>query len=136
MSILDRFADKLKELRSWFERENPPSYGIEHGFVPAVPMTETAVRQVEEEFQISLPSEYRSFLLRFGNGKVGPGRFHPLKEGLSSKPHRPFPLTSPRLGFLSPTLFEEPEDNGEWEELATEDGVLWICDYGCDMYGR
>ncbi len=36
-------------------------------------MTEAAIRDTEAHYRIALPSDYREFLLRIGNGGAGPG---------------------------------------------------------------
>jgi hypothetical protein len=144
MTVLDRFEAKLAALRTWLVENNSSSYGIAHGFAFANPVKESRLRRIEEEVQISLPPEYRDFLLRFGDGQVGPGRFHSFEKGLTSKSRQPFPLTKPFLGSCSPEhqcLSQEAQSNNfqklfiEWELIPKQDGVLLICDYGCAMYG-
>jgi SMI1 / KNR4 family (SUKH-1) len=145
MTTLNRFNDKLHALRSWFEESRPPSYGIAHGFVTAEPMAEPEIRRVEDQAGISLPSEYREFLLRFGDGQVGPGWFRSLRDGLTTASERPFPLTAPLLGCCSPghqrlSKDAQREEFGrlqeEWGLIPKDDGVLLICDYGCAIFGR
>src|SRR5664279_159586 len=98
MTVLDRFEAKLVALREWFVDNDPPSYGIAHGFALAEPMEETEVQRIEEEAGVSLPVEYRSFLLRFGDGEVGPGWYHPLRKGMTQASKLSFPLTKQLLG--------------------------------------
>jgi hypothetical protein len=144
VTILDRFDAKLRALRSWFDETRPPSHGIAHGFATAEPMTEQAVRRIEEERGVSLPAEYRSFLLRFGDGQVGPGRFRRVREGLTPASKQPFPLSEPFLGCCSPAhqrlskeaQWEEYKQLSEaWDRIPTDAGILSICDYGCAIYG-
>ena len=144
MTVLDRFDAKLRALRSWFEESRPPSYGIAHGFATAEPMGESKLRQIEDQSGVSLPSDYRSFLMRFGDGQVGPGWFRQVRAGLTPTSHRPFPLAEPFLGCCSAAhqrLSQEAqwEDFGRlvkaWELIPKDDGVLSICDYGCSIYG-
>jgi SMI1 / KNR4 family (SUKH-1) len=132
VTTLDRFNAKLRALRS-------------PGFATAEPMAESDVRRVEEEAGVSLPPEYREFLLRFGDGQVGPGHFRRLREGLTPGSRRPFPLASPFLACCSPAhqrLSEEAQWEEyrrlarEWEAIPKDDGALSICDYGCAIYGR
>jgi hypothetical protein len=144
VNVLDRFDEKLRALREWFAAENPSSYGIAHGFVAADPMSEAEVRQVEAEFAVELPPEYRAFLLRFGDGEVGPGWFHRVGKGLTPASARPFPLSEPFLGCCSPAhgrLSEEAKGAEyhvlapAWDAIPKGDGVLQITDYGCAIYG-
>jgi hypothetical protein len=145
VTVLDRFDAKRQALRSWFEDSRPASYGIAHGFATAEPMAEPEVQRVEEAAGVSLPPEYREFLLRFGDGQVGPGWFCQLREGLTPACKRPFPLAAPFLGCCSPghqrlSRDAQREEYGrlleEWEPIPKDDGVVSICDYGCAIYGR
>jgi hypothetical protein len=144
VTALDRFDVKLRALRSWFEVSRPPSYGIAHGFATVGPMDQPEVRRIEEEMGVSLPPEYRSFLLRFGDGQVGPGWFRRVWEGLTPQSKRPFPLSEPFLGCCSPshTRLQEKAQQVEykrlleaWNPIPKDDGVLSICDYGCAICG-
>jgi hypothetical protein len=145
MTVLDRFEAKLRALRSWFEETHPPSYGIAHGFATKGPMAELEVRRAEQEAGVSLPPEYRAFLLRFGDGQVGPGWFRRVREGLAPASIRPFPLVAPLLGICSPEhqrLSQEAQSREygqllkQWESIPKDDGVLSICHYGCAIYGH
>src|SRR5262245_5838867 len=145
VTVLNCFGDKLRALRGWFATTQPPSYGFAHGFVTADPMPEAEVRAVEEEFGVSLPPEYRAFLLRFGDGAVGPGWFKRVRDGLTSASGRPFPLVQPFLGCDSPAHHALPlaardaeyrRLQVEWEVIPTDDGALLLTDYGCTIYGQ
>lgn len=145
MTVLDRFKTKLHALRSWFEENHPPSYGIEHGFILAEPLTEATIQQIEGQFGVTLPPDYRAFLKRFGVGRVGPGNyFYHVEEGLNAASFQPFPLARPYLGTCSPehnqlTKDAQWEDYGrllkEWEAIPKDRGVLQLSDYGCAIYG-
>jgi SMI1 / KNR4 family (SUKH-1) len=144
MSVLNRFDEKRRALRSWFIETTPRPYGIAHGFVAAEPMPDLEVRQVEAEAGVSLPPDYRAFLLRFGDGDVGPGWFRRVREGLTPESRRPFPLCNPFLGCCSPAHARLSEDAkradykgllAAWEAIPKGDGILRICDYGCAIYG-
>jgi hypothetical protein len=141
----DQFDAKLHALRSWVETSSPILHGIEHRFMTAEPMAEQEIRRIEEEAGISLPTEYREFLLRFGDGNVGPGLFSNLREGLTPASARPFPLAAPLLGRLSPRHNQLSKDlqhedylklSDELAAISGDEGVLAICDYGCAIYGR
>jgi SMI1 / KNR4 family (SUKH-1) len=145
VTVLDRFATKLRALRAWVRESRPPPYGIGHGFSTAKPMSETSVRRIEGEYEVSLPPEYRAFLRRFGDGRVGPGNlFRKVREGLTAASRRPFPLTEPFLGCCSPA-HQRLSKGAQWEEfkrllkpweqVPKDGGVLSICDYGCAIYG-
>ncbi len=144
MTVLKRLHAKLVALREWFLDAAPASYGIAHGFVLAKPLDKSDLRRIEEAAGVSFPSEYRSFLLRFGDGNVGPGWFYRLAKGLTPASKQPFPLTKPFLGRCAPTYQRLSEKlqreefgrlSNEWDIIPKHDGVLSICDYGCSMYG-
>lgn len=129
---IDRFDAKLRGVQTL-------------GFAPVHPTTESEVRRVEEDAGVALPQEYREFLLRFGDGQVGPGRFRRLREGLTPGSRRSFPLAAPFLGCCSPGHQRLPKDTQweeyrrllkDWEAIPKDDGVLSICEYGCAIYGR
>ena len=76
-----------------------------HRFQLAPPLTESQLRQAEEQFRITLPEDYRGFLLQVGAGGAGPAYgIAPLqhldgvwrwgKPGEDTDPtrlHQPFP---------------------------------------------
>jgi SMI1 / KNR4 family (SUKH-1) len=141
---LDRFATKLGSLRQAYER-NPKSFDVAGGFLTGPPMFEEQVRQVEGEYGLALPPEYRAFLRRFGDTRTGPGNsFSCLKEGLTPNSGKPFPLDRPFLGCESPSHQRLPKDEQweeygrllkEWEKIPLDHGVVNICGYGCAIYG-
>jgi hypothetical protein len=112
------------------------------------------VAAFERAHAIRLPPEYRAFLLRVGNGGVGPFYgIHPLGQDTdgpwktepfaavgrlgSPFPHRaPWNLSEEELTALAPDD-EEDEDNEpielEREYFAPIDGAFPIADEGCGM---
>ena len=80
---LDRFEAKLRSLKLWSEDDGLPCLNWTQGAVHSKALTEVDLQQIEEQYAISLPQEYRAFLLRFGTGRVGPGNyFYPVEEAL------------------------------------------------------
>ncbi|MGC5023029.1 SMI1/KNR4 family protein [Micromonospora sp. DT47] len=53
----------------------PRSSGLEP------PLTDTQVREAEQDLGIALPADYREFLLRVGAGGIGPGWMRTLRRG-------------------------------------------------------
>ena len=57
-------------------RESPRSLDVfgsqMHGFRTHPPLAEDAVRECERAHRITLPAEYRGFLIHVGNGGAGP----------------------------------------------------------------
>jgi hypothetical protein len=140
---LDRLATKLGRLREGYERD-PKFFYVVGGFITGPPSSEEQIRQVEREYGLVLPQEYRAFLLHFGDTGTGPGNaFSRLNEALTPNSREPFPLAGPFLGCASPRHHRLPqsersEDYGrllrDWERIPLDHGVLKLSDYGCAIY--
>lgn len=140
-AILDRFAQKLARLRAAWDRE-PKRF--ETDFAVGPPLTEADLQQVEVQYRLTLPLEYRAFRLRFGDTATGPGvAFSRLREGMKSNSHEPFPLDHPLMGELSPEHQKLPKDQRpadysrlgrEWDAVPKDHGVILVSDYGCAIY--
>jgi SMI1 / KNR4 family (SUKH-1) len=146
MTALDRIEANLAALRVWAEEGKPlPFIDEGHDFVIGEPMREVELLAIERQFQVTLPTEYRAFLGRFGDTTVGPGnRFRRIREGLTAGSKESFPLAKPFLGTCSPShqmLSNEREWDAfqdlleQWGRIPKDNGVLCISDYGCAMYG-
>jgi hypothetical protein len=145
VTTLDRIEASFVSLRTWAEYGKPlPFIDEGHDFVIDEPMGEEELLKIEREYEVSLPSEYRSFVQRFGDTGTGPNLFRRVREGLTAASRRPFPLAKPLLGCCSPSHQElsnerQREDFGrllkQWEAIPKNDGALGICDYGCAIYG-
>jgi hypothetical protein len=132
--------DGLKRLRD--ARRPPKVFGAEsHRFRTHPPLTEQAVRQFEAKHRLTLPVEYRGFLLHVGNGGAGPayGLFK-LGEMDDSFGHeawtedggfvgvlsRPFPHTGPWNELSEEPAFDESrEDDPEWEDEYQRQVNVW-----------
>lgn len=145
MDLLDRIGRKLDVLRSHVKAGYRPNYGVVAEPATAPPLSDADVRHIEIEHQVSFPTEYREFLLRFGNGVTGPNHFKRVESGLSAASHLPFPLTEPFLGRESPDHNRLPEHEQwaeygrllkEFDAIPADNGVLTICEYGCGILGR
>lgn len=142
VSALDRIAANLLALRIWAQKGSPQPFIDEgHTFVVGEPMPEAEILEIEREYEVSLPADYRAFIQLFGDCNVGPGnQFRKVREGLTSASKRPFPLAEPFLGRCSPS-HQRLSDDHQWEEykglleqwvkIPKHDGVLSISDYGC-----
>jgi SMI1 / KNR4 family (SUKH-1) len=146
VSALDRIKRNLDLLRGWAETGKPRPFVDEgHEFSIERPMRESEIQAIESEFGVTLPPEYRLFIERLGNPRVGPGnKFRRAAEGLTVSSRRPFPLQKPLLGSCSPShqgLTHERQWKelrlliDKWNKIPTNDGVITISDYGCAMYG-
>jgi hypothetical protein len=145
MDLLDRIGRKLDVLRSHVRAGYRPNYGVVAEPAATPSLSDVDVRHIESEHHITLPREYREFLLRFGNGVTGPSHFNRVETGLSAASRLPFPLAGPFLGRESPDHNRLPEDQQwaeygrllkEFDAIPADHGVLIICEYGCGMSGR
>ena len=69
MTVVERIRDKLKRARKadrWCRRNGAKS----HRYVIGPTLTEEEIVSLENQYEVSLPEEYRDFLLYVGNGGV------------------------------------------------------------------
>lgn len=130
-----------------------------HGALPAV-LSETQVRQAEEQFGVEVPEDYRQYLLQVSAG----GRVRTLRFDGShwdwggaqyadhANLHVPFPDHDTALRASESASESEPEredyvseaaylaDHDAWEEVAEAaeaartTGAIKLCDDGCGFY--
>jgi len=106
-------------------------------------LSATQIKEFEEEHKISLPSDYKEFLMEVGNGGDGPPEYGLLKlgeikkhnipdyllEGYKERLKKPFPLTE---HWIWEGMEDEP---GFGEKLReTENGSLALGHDGCGMF--
>jgi SMI1 / KNR4 family (SUKH-1) len=130
-----------------------------HRFELFPPVTEETISRFEQHYRITLPTDYRGFLIQVGNGGAGPayGLF-PLGEiegeswrendGLIGTLSLPFPHTGPWNDQSGrPEFDEDQEDDPNWEHQYQADlsewekrhyhnpkfinGAIPICHLGC-----
>ena len=122
-------------------------------------MHEPEIRQFERAHSVTLPSEYRSFLLECGNGGAGPyyglfplgyfdGSGGPLEtwsegDGFAGILSRPFPHETawrlPSDRYTPPDLFRCAEEEKIWYQTLNDEtwrpeliaGAFPICHQGC-----
>jgi hypothetical protein len=145
-------------------RESPRSLDVfgsqMHDFRTHPPLSEDAVREFERAHRITLPAEYRGFLIHVGNGGAGPAyglfKLGEMDDGHGHAPWRedngfvgvlsePFPHSGPWNHLsgepeedLERDLAEGPEYEeaySRWEEdywsPANVNGAVPICHLGC-----
>lgn len=103
-----------------------------HRFRAYPPLSEETVREFEIQYRISLPPEYRGFLIHVGNGGAGPayglfklgemddGFEHKLwneNDGFIGVLSQPFPHTGPWNDLSEEPVYDESRENDpEWED--------------------
>jgi hypothetical protein len=118
-----------------------------HGFRTYPPLSEQTVREFETRHHISLPSEYRGFLIHVGNGGAGPAyglfKLGEMDDGFEHEPwnendgfigvlSQPFPHTSPWNDLSEEPIYDEswkndPEQEDEYYRQVDlwEERVYW-----------
>jgi len=106
----------------------------ERGLSLAPPLVLAEVESFESFANIRLPSDYREFLLKVGNGGSGPPEFglFPLDQTISNadfvlSPSMPFP-------FTKAWVWEEGESSIEGSLDDVHRGVLRLGTDGCGQY--
>lgn len=134
----------------------PKIFGSDsHGFLLNTSVKRSVITKIESRYKISLPDDYREFLIQIGNGGAGPyyGVFK-LGEMDDSFDDRPWKENDGFIGVLSepfphtkawndlPPYPEEQDDEDAYEaELEAFDEIYWnskqvngaipICHQGC-----
>jgi SMI1 / KNR4 family (SUKH-1) len=144
MGELSRITEKLNSLRAldqgcWY------SGASEHRYSFHAPLSEHELFAFEQEFKVSLPSEYVEFLMHLGNGGAGPGYglFSLARSAVEQREHedssldRPFPLTEAVANALRDCRSEGDKPLHPFIETQRRlDGIIEICDLGCgSKYG-
>ena len=94
-------------------------------WTPTVPLADIA--SWETRHGISLPTDYREFLLRIGNGPCGPG------FGLNRFPHQNASAGDP-CQIRGIVVSSDSDSTKQYDEAVRDDkGFLRISDYGCAM---
>ena len=99
------------------------------------PLTEAEVGGFERSNGVSLPPDYREFLLRVGDGGVGPPDY-----GLCALGKMPsdFDFASPDLSrpfpFTQPWVWEDGDTSSEGERADAYRGVVILGTDGCGQY--
>jgi hypothetical protein len=152
MQQLQRIRNKLTVLQSeGWEQYQEIGFGVKsHRFKLDPPLSEHLIHQFETRYRVTLPNDYRNFLLHMGNGGAGPYYgILPLEEWddifyFENPVLRDQVLAAPCL--LTPALERETHwceqlAGTDWEHRYYEteawhpyQGTLPICSQGCTYY--
>ncbi len=112
-------------------------------------LSEEDIQNFEDRFSITLPEEYRKFLLCIGNGGAGPYYgLETLEDSLYAdldykhpnefvNPSIEFPFTAPwNMKFEADEKDDTAYKDFEKEYFSEkwETGILRLCNYGCGVY--
>lgn len=132
--IMDReyVLEKLKK-----KKELDPDcigFGVEaHNYELNSPISDKKLRELEKKFKISLPEEYRSFLLNVGNGGAGPSYgLYSIEGALTGicPTYNRYP--SGKAGIEITKDFIRPDQVKEGE-YPDDYGMLILCQHGCAL---
>ena len=144
-ATIERIKAKLADLRRL-----DPAYELfgscSHRYRLGPPLTASELADCENKLGVSLPSEYRDFVMEVGHGGAGP--FYGLFQLNGSEPEnitdldqikKPFrwtdatnPMQWQHAEKESGVLIESDPDSDEtFPVYLIVPGVLYICDYGC-----
>lgn len=119
-----------------------PVFGADkHNFIAHSCLSEMQISDFEKLHRVTLPPEYRDFLLQVGNGGAGPSyglfRLGEMDDGFDEKPwtendgfvgtlSKPFPHTGPWNDVSGMPVYDESRENDpEWEEEYWREYEIW-----------
>ena len=136
---LGRVKEKLKKVRLLFEAEPEKSLSVlgvkKHRFLLAPPLAEVEAETFEKTHQISLPEDYRSFLLTLG--ATGAGPYYGL---LPLSKWNDVSFDDPHEALLQSDCKLVPNMSKDWQctllkqGLEPYGGALPIVEQGCTYY--
>jgi hypothetical protein len=136
VDVLGRISVKLHALRA-ADSALHVTGAFDHRYELRPALEEAAVCDWERQAGVSLPSEYRLFLLTLGDGPAGPGFGLPCLHAVPPEPSlaASFPLAEPFLGPGAEDWDAYRASLLRWEDIPHDQGILWLTDYGCDIRG-
>ncbi len=145
MKNIQQLKNKLTQLAK--NDKNFQNFGSElHRYQLNPCLTESEIQFFEEKNRITLPEDYRNFLLEIGNGGAGPGYgllelkvknekeiTEVIQEGYDNYLSQPFLLEK---AWNYRHLLDPDEEFVEIDEDKLIQGTINVTHYGCDIYAR
>lgn len=156
MDKIDEIKEKLKELKT-LDSKYEIFGASHHKYAFNEPMTLDQLDEFETKYQVKLPTDYKRFLNKIGNGGAGPyygihplsrnlGKFNPENKFENLKlafPHyRKWNWSKKILDRFEKLKGDEDEEIAEffdtifWQQYGKEEltsGSLYISEYGCAL---
>lgn len=137
VSDLTRLTEKLQRLRDLDKRREVFGVSGHHYQLHPVP-TESELVTFELRHGLTLPAEYRAFVLRMGNGGAGPDYgLHPLSlAGTDDTLRNPFPFTPEAAKAVAEAARAVQGGAGDVEVPQPDEdrwghGYTTLCEHGC-----
>ena len=147
--FVDEVSQKVEKLRA-MDREFRLFGADHHRYRFNPPLAEIDLLGFEERNRISLPKDYRNFVLNVGNGGAGPyygiypllpdNVHHGMSEDYGIDVSVPFPHSKDwdegQQGAYDSDAGQSPDDDlvAEYFDNRHIAGALCICDYGCGNF--
>ncbi|MFB2971709.1 SMI1/KNR4 family protein [Aerosakkonema sp. BLCC-F183] len=140
MNKFDRLKNKLTQLAT--KDKNFKNFGSElHKYQLNPCLSEAEIQAFEAKNRITLPDDYRNFLLEVGNGGAGPGdglrKLEVDKE--MSTAENDYYLSQPFLlmkAWNYPGLLNPGYEFVDINEDKLTQGTMYVANYGCDIHSR
>lgn len=139
MDRILELATRLRELASRDSQLKIFGAASGHGYRLNAVMKPAELTAFETEYAVQLPSDYRDFLLRIGNGGAGPYYgLYSLQAAVSEQPHH-----KSRAFLAAP--FPHTAACNPWSEMDEDDddlddrymcGSIVLAHQGCGYYDR
>ncbi len=99
----------------------------EHEYKLGPTLTESELQEFEQRHQITLPVDYRLFLIHVGNGGAGPsyGLYNLDKDRTERA------AISKPFNWTSESIIESEED---WQYWSQGRGIIGLCHHGCSNF--
>jgi hypothetical protein len=143
MTPIERIHKKLQTLRLEGWEKYAKFFGVDHHRLQLNPcLSSQEIARFEEQHQITLPDDYRQFLLHIGNGGAGPyygiAALHQWDEcaaHLSDTPIAADFLSA--LPLLTPEYHQQKERWQSVHPVHPQDayrGCMMLCEQGCTYF--
>ncbi|MFB2919060.1 SMI1/KNR4 family protein [Aerosakkonema funiforme] len=141
MNKFEQLKNKLTQLET--KDKNFKNFGSElHKYQLNPCLSEAEIQAFEAKNRITLPDDYRNFLLEVGNGGAGPGCYGLVKLEVNkeiSEGENDYYLSQPFLlkkAWNCPHLLNPGEEFVDIDEDKLTQGTMYVANYGCDIHSR
>lgn len=109
-------------------------FGVErHCYKLQPPIEESKLEKLEQRYGITLPEDYRKFILTVGNGGAGPSYgLYSIESALTGKADKTYNYPGAEVGDEIKKPFIRPDEIDDADDEYPDDyGMLILCQHGC-----